>query len=454
MIECLKYAVTGSLPPGGTKAGQSFVHDPKSMGQANVKANIKLRFTNQAGNSMFVIRSMEVSQTQTSVTFKTLDGVIRSTNPVTGESICMSHKCAEIDSQLPILLGLSKPVLEHVVFCHQEESSWPLQQSSDVKKKFDDIFDSTRYAKALKHILEIKKEYTSMAKDLKADVALLAGHQYAAKGFRHELDQQQEGLEELEEELVNNQEAIRTANEQKKDAIEILNKIDKYSNDMEDTQALLDTEISVMAKQKSMLGNDDLTEKHTQRKLNDMLSDFDDEMTNQVDRQSNIALSCQNLKDDVEGMYKEESDLKEKIGKGVAEREQHEYRMKQRLAKMEEIAEGYGIELDVTQTQNNSNAETQGTSASDTVVSSQDSVITISIEDMEAFMNAVTRKETELSEKLKHHTFRSQTEEDQMTVLLSDLLAKHKALENGESYIVMCLFIYVHANFLTYIYPF
>ena len=73
---------------------------------------------------------------------------------------------------------------------------------------------------------------------------------------------------------------------------------------------------------------------------------------------------------------------------------------------------------------------------------------------MEAFMNAVTRKETELSEKLKHHTFRSQTEEDQMTVLLSDLLAKHKALENGESYIVMCLFIYVHANFLTYIYPF
>ena len=110
---------------------------------------------------------------------------------------------------------------------------------------------------------------------------------------------------------------------------------------------------------------------------------------------------------------------------------------------MEEIAEGYGIELDVTQTQNNSNAETQGTSESDTFVSSQDSVITISAEDMEAFMNAITRKETELSEKLKHHTFRSQTEEDQMTVLLSELLAKHKALENGESYIPMCLFIHV-----------
>ena len=390
---------------------------------------------------MVVVRSMEVSQKQTTMTFKTLDGVLRSTNPVTGETVSMSHKCAEMDCQLPFLLGVSKPILEHVIFCHQEESSWPLQQSSDVKKKFDDIFDSTRYVKALKHILEIKKAYTSKAKDLKADVALLAGHQYAAKGFRQDLDQQQEGLEEFEEELDRNREAINIAEQQKTDAIQILNKIDKFTNDMEDTQALLDTEISVMAKQKSMLGNDDLTKKHTQRELKDMLSDFDDEMRNQVDRQGDIAMSCQKLKDEVEGMYKEESDLKEKIGKVVAEREQHEYRMKQRLTKMEEIADGYGIELAMTQTQNNSIAETQGTSASDTVVSSQDSVITVSTEDMEAFMNAVTRKEVELSEKLKHHKFQSQAEEDQMTVSMSDLLAKHKALENGESNIVISLYI-------------
>eukprot|EP00546_Thalassionema_frauenfeldii_P013856 CAMPEP_0178928034 /NCGR_PEP_ID=MMETSP0786-20121207/19606_1 /TAXON_ID=186022 /ORGANISM="Thalassionema frauenfeldii, Strain CCMP 1798" /LENGTH=80 /DNA_ID=CAMNT_0020603707 /DNA_START=19 /DNA_END=258 /DNA_ORIENTATION=+ len=37
IIESLKYAVTGSLPPG-KNAGQSFVHDPKSLGQSNVKA--------------------------------------------------------------------------------------------------------------------------------------------------------------------------------------------------------------------------------------------------------------------------------------------------------------------------------------------------------------------------------------------------------------------------------
>ena len=57
-------------------------------------------------------------------------------------------------------------VLENVVFCHQEDSNWPLlvcslddndaplfcvnirvQEGSVVKKRFDAIFESTRYTK-------------------------------------------------------------------------------------------------------------------------------------------------------------------------------------------------------------------------------------------------------------------------------------------------------------------
>lgn len=33
------------------------------------------------------------------------------------------------------------------MFCHQEESSWPLQDGATLKKKFDDIFEATRYTK-------------------------------------------------------------------------------------------------------------------------------------------------------------------------------------------------------------------------------------------------------------------------------------------------------------------
>jgi DNA repair protein RAD50 len=146
------------------------------MNQASVKANIKLRFTNRAGNPMVVIRSMEVTQKKTNMSFKALDGIIRTTDPETGQRVSLSHKCTELDRQIPQLMGVSKPILEHVVFCHQEDSSWPLQEGAVLKKRFDDIFDSTRYAKALEAIRKLKLEYTGLVKDLKADQAGLAAH--------------------------------------------------------------------------------------------------------------------------------------------------------------------------------------------------------------------------------------------------------------------------------------
>jgi DNA repair protein RAD50 len=56
----------------------------------------------------------------------------------------ISTKCAEMDVEIPHLLGVSKAVLENVIFCHQEDSYWPLSEASILKKKFDDIFEATR----------------------------------------------------------------------------------------------------------------------------------------------------------------------------------------------------------------------------------------------------------------------------------------------------------------------
>jgi DNA repair protein RAD50 len=56
----------------------------------------------------------------------------------------ISTKCAELDAEIPHLLGVSKAVLENVIFCHQEDSYWPLAEPAALKKKFDDIFEATR----------------------------------------------------------------------------------------------------------------------------------------------------------------------------------------------------------------------------------------------------------------------------------------------------------------------
>ena len=104
VIEAIKFAITGALPPG-SKSGSSFVHDPKSIGHTTVKANIKLRFTSRAGQTMVVVRSMEVTQRKIKATFKQLDGVLRTFDPETGERVALSHKCGELDKQIPSLLG-------------------------------------------------------------------------------------------------------------------------------------------------------------------------------------------------------------------------------------------------------------------------------------------------------------------------------------------------------------
>ena len=118
-----------------------------------------------------VIRSMEVTQKKTTLSFKALDGILRTQDQSTGERVSMSHKCTELDRQIPALMGVSKAILEHVVFCHQEDSSWPLQEGAVLKKRFDEIFDSTRYVKALEAIRKTKLEYANIAKEKKVELS-------------------------------------------------------------------------------------------------------------------------------------------------------------------------------------------------------------------------------------------------------------------------------------------
>ena len=80
-----------------------------------------------------------------------------------GERSSVSKSVAELDSVLPYFLGASKAILENVIFCHQDDSLWPLQEPAPLKKKFDEIFEAVKYTKALDNIKDIRK---SLTKDL------------------------------------------------------------------------------------------------------------------------------------------------------------------------------------------------------------------------------------------------------------------------------------------------
>ncbi|GIY77737.1 DNA repair protein RAD50 [Caerostris darwini] len=156
LIECLRYITTGDPPPNSDRGG-SFVHDPKFAGETEVKAQVKLKFKDVLGKKVVVTRSLMVTQTAKKLTLKTLEGTIKRYG-LNGETTEVSSKCAEIDAEMIGFLGVSKAILNHVIFCHQEESNWPLSEGKALKQRFDDIFAATRYIKALEEIRKKKNE--------------------------------------------------------------------------------------------------------------------------------------------------------------------------------------------------------------------------------------------------------------------------------------------------------
>ncbi|KAJ7780695.1 AAA domain-containing protein [Mycena maculata] len=160
IIECLKYATTGDQPPN-TRGG-AFIHDPKMANEKEVKAQVKLRFHAANGARMLAVRNLSVTVKKTAgLTMKTLESILALADNDSGKGGkrgVISTKCAEMDAEIPQLLGVSKAVLENVIFCHQEDSYWPLAEPAALKKKFDDIFEATKYTKALDSIKALRKD--------------------------------------------------------------------------------------------------------------------------------------------------------------------------------------------------------------------------------------------------------------------------------------------------------
>ncbi|KAJ7095861.1 hypothetical protein B0H15DRAFT_827394 [Mycena belliarum] len=174
IIECLKYATTGDQPPN-TRGG-AFIHDPKMANEKEVKAQVKLRFHAANGARMLAVRNLSVTVKKTAgLTMKTLESILAladNNSDKGGKRGVISTKCAEMDTEIPQLLGVSKAVLENVIFCHQEDSYWPLAEPAALKKKFDDIFEATKYTKALDSIKSLRKDRVA---ELKAEKERLDG---------------------------------------------------------------------------------------------------------------------------------------------------------------------------------------------------------------------------------------------------------------------------------------
>ncbi|XP_072846288.2 DNA repair protein RAD50 [Pogona vitticeps] len=248
IIECLKYICTGDFPPG-TK-GNSFVHDPKVANETDVRAQIRLQFCDVNGELVAVQRSMVCTQKGKKTEFKTLEGVITRTKH--GEKVSLSSKCAEIDREMISALGVSKSVINNVIFCHQEESNWPLSEGKALKQKFDEIFSATRYIKALETLRQVRLKQSQRVKECQVELKYLKQNKEKA----HEIKTQ---LTNKEAQLAASKENVRSIENQLEP---LKNRLSEIEQNLVQVMRL-DNEIKALESRKKQMekDNQDLQQK-------------------------------------------------------------------------------------------------------------------------------------------------------------------------------------------------
>jgi len=198
IIECLKMAVSGSFPPNSLQ-GKTFVCDPKLVNRPEVKAKIEIAFTAINNKKILGVRTFQLTNTAKKSEFRQMEQVLKAKD-ANGDIISVTQKCAEMDRQIPELLGVSDAVLNNVIFCHQEESLWPFGDTAKLKSIFDDLFDTTRYTNLLDNLKKQQKEYRKKAKEA------LHAFEIEKKDFDNLMRSQKEAL--------NNMAAINTLQKQ------------------------------------------------------------------------------------------------------------------------------------------------------------------------------------------------------------------------------------------------
>ena len=214
IIECLKYATTGMQPPNSNKGG-AFVHDPKLCGENEVMAQVRLSFKSSSGAKMAVTRSLQLTVKKATRSLKSLEGQLVIFKD--GERTSISSRVAELDQIMPQYLGVSPAVLDSVIFCHQDESLWPMSEPSVLKKKFDEIFEALKYTKAIDNIKQLRKKQNEELAKLK----IMEQH---AKDDKNRAEKAQKQSEKLHREIEGMRAECEDLEERIKQAAELADK--------------------------------------------------------------------------------------------------------------------------------------------------------------------------------------------------------------------------------------
>ncbi|KAG1472956.1 hypothetical protein G6F56_001237 [Rhizopus delemar] len=315
----------------------------KVAGTSEVKAQVKIKFNNIKGERMVCSRSVAVTLKKNSISQRTIDNSLMRYDAVTGEAFSLTSRCADLDAELPLHLGVPKAILDNVIFCHQEESNWPLSESGVLKKKFDDIFSSKRYAVALEEIKTVKKnasedvkignvrleslkEDTLKAKRIRTDVSKL-NQQTEAK--MNSLNRIEDRINHLQQERIKLNDVIQQANLTRDQIQQIINKRDFFLATYNSLKDIVNDRPETTEELKEMLNN------HRQSE-----GQMSGERNRLVEQRMKTERKLKAAQDELSTKHTQ-------MGKLMAAKEQIEEQIQRRIEMIESINTSEGLSLPI-----------------------------------------------------------------------------------------------------------
>lgn len=285
IIECLRYATTNELPPN-TKNGASFINDPNLHSSNETKAQIKLAFQNTRKVNMILSKSlMAIKNPRTQqISFKTKENQLMAIHH--GEKQTISSKVADIENLIPHHLGVSKAILNYVTFCHQDESLWPISESAVLKKKFDEIFDSSKFIKILDSIKLITKE-------INTDVKLINNNVEHLKNDRTRAQNKRQSIKVLQTHINNNKTEMQLLQEHVDEVTLKLQQLYTSNQDYERTISKMESLEQDRRNMQKNIESIKLTTEIIHKPKEVLLSELNN-FTNVLAQQTNECLSLQN----------------------------------------------------------------------------------------------------------------------------------------------------------------
>lgn len=300
-------------------------------------AQVKLQFRSINDRQHVATRSLQLTVKKTTRSQKTLDCSLVVVN--NGERTTTSTRVAQLDEMIPERLGVSPAILDAVIFCHQDESLWPLSEPAALKKRFDEIFEALKYTKAIENLKVLRKKQVEELGKLQNDEA----HNKVNKdrgeraekrmtGLQAEIEGAREKCETITAEMQETQDKIKQKHEQANTFLQIVQNLDNKREQLEYRQDA----VNDLRQTFTELPEDDAS-------LERQLVQYKDSMRRQDEEVKRNETQNKELQEDLSKSRKSLSIKLAEQGKHQSDKEKHERQLKMRLEMVQEAAQRHGL---------------------------------------------------------------------------------------------------------------